>query len=46
LPGAVQVAGPVVLGRGGDAVAGEAFGDGEQAAAGEVVVAENLIRAG
>src|SRR6185312_7784905 len=37
LPGAVQVAGPVVLGRGGDAVAGEAFGDGEQAAAGEVL---------
>ena len=34
LPGAVPVAGPVVLGRGGDLVAGEPFGDGEQAAAG------------
>ena len=36
-PGAVPVAGPVVLGRGGDLVAGEPFGDGEQAAPGEVL---------
>jgi hypothetical protein len=36
-PGAVGVAGGVVLGRGGDSVAGQALGDGEQAAAGEVL---------
>jgi hypothetical protein len=36
-PDAVPVAGPVVLGGGGDLVAGESFGDGEQAAPGEVL---------
>src|SRR6266567_6834707 len=35
--GAVPVAGPVVLRRGRDPVAGEALGDGEQAAPGEVL---------
>jgi hypothetical protein len=33
----VPVAGPVVLGGGGDLVAGESFGDGELAAPGEVL---------
>src|SRR6266568_2133255 len=37
LSGAVGVAGGVVLGRGGDGVAGQPFGDGEQAAPGEVL---------
>ena len=36
-PGAVRVAGRVVLRRGGNGVAGEPFGDGEQAAPGEVL---------
>ena len=37
LPAAVRVAGRVVLGWGGDPVAGERLGDGEQAAPGEVL---------
>jgi len=37
LSGAVRVADRVMLGRGGDGVAGEPFGDGEQAAPGEVL---------
>jgi len=37
LAGAVRVAGRVVLGRGGDPVAGQPLGDGEQAAPGEVL---------
>src|SRR5712691_8444278 len=37
LSGAVRVAGRVVLGRGGDLVAGESLGDGEQAPPGEVL---------